>query len=318
MKKLSLIIPVYNAEHYIESLLNALRRQIDNRVEVIIMNDGSSDNSELIIKKNFNEELVSGVFKLLSQKNQGVSSARNKAIAFAKGEYIGFLDADDLIYPNYIQEIMDVISTQSVDIIEFGCQNFKQELGDIKSNSCTYSHYNFGKFSVQDVIDDVFANSVFYSPLRVIRSSLAKQIKFPEGVKFCEDLIYLTHIYRLASNLYHLEKVLYGYRINDAGATRNIKPEYIDAMKLFYQDNISVKREEANSLKVNIIYIIFRCYRDIGGYVSLPADVFFDSKSLLAKVLLKKNLPVNKKLIFLSPNLYLLLYRMRGLFRRLY
>lgn len=313
MKKLSLVVPVYNAELYIGTLLSSLKHQIDNSVEVIIVNDGSSDNSELIIKKYFNKEIEAGIFKLLSQKNLGVSSARNKAISIANGEYIGFLDSDDLIYPNYVNEILSLISTHHYDIIEFGCENFKYQLDDITTSSSIFSHHNFGAFSINDVIDDIFAHSVFYTPLRVIRSDLAKQVKFPEGVKFCEDLIYLTQIYMLAGNLFNLKKVLYGYRINEQGATRNVKPEYIVAMKSYYKDLIEIRRSELISLKVNLIYIIYRCQRDLGGCVSLPLDIFFDNKLSIFKVLFKKNLPLTKKLIFISPNFYLFLFRIRRL-----
>lgn len=101
-KKLSIIVPVYNAEEYIEGCVNSLLKQdlSEQEYEIILINDGSTDNSPKLAQKlkEQNNNIV-----LLSQENKGQSVARNKGMDIAKGKYIMFVDADDKLYPNVIK-----------------------------------------------------------------------------------------------------------------------------------------------------------------------------------------------------------------------
>ena len=103
--KLSIIIPCYNAEPYINELLDCLGKQITKDVEVIVIDDGS--------KKPFlpDYEWV----QLIRQENAGASAARNKGLDVAKGQYVAFIDADDLVADNYITTILDKIKTEKFD-----------------------------------------------------------------------------------------------------------------------------------------------------------------------------------------------------------
>lgn len=93
MKKVSIIIPAYNVEKYIPRTLESIKSQTFKDIEVIVINDGSTDNT-LTIVKNFLKN-VDFSYKIITQKNQGVSAARNRGIKEAKGKYICFLDGDD-------------------------------------------------------------------------------------------------------------------------------------------------------------------------------------------------------------------------------
>lgn len=101
-KKISIIIPVYNVSKYIEKCLKSVLKQTMSEIEVIIINDGSTDNSEEIIQEYANQDKR---IIYISQKNKGVGEARNKGVEIAKGEYIGFVDPDDCIH-NRMYEIL--------------------------------------------------------------------------------------------------------------------------------------------------------------------------------------------------------------------
>ena len=92
MKKISVIMPVYNDKGFLRAMLQSLKKQTFQDFEVIIVNDGSTDGSEAIIDEFANED---SRFIKVNQKNQGVSAARNKALDMAKGEYLAFADADE-------------------------------------------------------------------------------------------------------------------------------------------------------------------------------------------------------------------------------
>lgn len=111
---LSIIIPVYNLENYIKECLDSLVKQITENVEIIIVNDGSTDNSEIICKEYCSKYPY---IKYVYQENAGVSSARNNGLNLAIGKYIQFVDGDDWLLPNAIDEILKKIKNDDFDII---------------------------------------------------------------------------------------------------------------------------------------------------------------------------------------------------------
>ncbi len=115
MSKIAVIIPAYNVEKYIERTLRSLMKQTFKNFETIIINDGSTDNTEKIIQ----EVLQNANFqwKLINQENQGVSAARNRGIIESKGEYISFLDADDYYHPIFLEKMYNKTKEKNYDVI---------------------------------------------------------------------------------------------------------------------------------------------------------------------------------------------------------
>ena len=111
---ISVIVPVYNVERYLEECLNSIQDQTYTDIEVILVNDGSTDQSKIICER-FCE--ADSRFHVIHQTNQGQSVARNVGVAASKGEYIAFVDSDDIIQPNYLEKLMQYM-TEDVDIVE--------------------------------------------------------------------------------------------------------------------------------------------------------------------------------------------------------
>lgn len=116
--KISVIIPVFNSEEYIEKCLNSILEQSYRNFEIIIINDGSKDNSKSILEK-FEKEYPDKI-KYIEQENMGVASTRNKAIEIAKGDYMAFIDNDDFIDKNYLQLLMQNSNNGYYDIVFCG------------------------------------------------------------------------------------------------------------------------------------------------------------------------------------------------------
>ncbi len=104
--KYSVVIPLYNKANYIEKTIRSVLKQTYEDYEIIVVNDGSTDNSLEIVKK-----ISSKKIKIIEQKNQGVAVARNTGIKYAQGEYIAFLDADDLWMESYLETIDDLVTS---------------------------------------------------------------------------------------------------------------------------------------------------------------------------------------------------------------
>ncbi|MDN3384685.1 glycosyltransferase family 2 protein [Pseudoalteromonas sp. APC 3358] len=306
MLTLSIIMPVYNGEKYIIESLNSILEQWNCSfdVEVIIINDGSTDKTQEIIEKCYNDQLESGLFKVINQSNSGVSTARNNGIKKSTGDYITFVDADDYILPGYFSDIFFNLKRYSVDILEFGCVSFKTD-ADINENPIIYTHDKFGLLDTSKVIADIFSKSIFYPPLRVIRRRFFEVNLFPVNVKFCEDLILLQKIYSESESIYHINKKLYAYRYNVNGATRNVKYEYIPTMINFYISIINRKEPEINHLKLNVLFVIYKLHETLGLNFTLPKKLKRDSNKVFLKLIFDKKISYKKKIIIFCPSLFM-------------
>ena len=128
MAKISVIIPVYNCEKFIEKCLQSLVNQTLTDIEIILVNDGSTDNSQKIIEK-FSDTRI----KLINKKNGGQSSARNVGLDVANGEYIGFIDSDDWVDSDFFEKLYNTAKKYNADIamtdfIRIGPTKYKKRL----------------------------------------------------------------------------------------------------------------------------------------------------------------------------------------------
>lgn len=116
--KVSVVVPVYNVEPYLDKCLNSLLNQSFEDFEVIIVNDGSPDNSSLIIEKYV--ELNPKIFKAFTKKNGGLSDARNYGLKHIKGKYVTFVDSDDYVEKDYLRKLYNKIDNENLDIVACG------------------------------------------------------------------------------------------------------------------------------------------------------------------------------------------------------
>ena len=114
IKMISIIVPVYNVEKYLEECLESIKNQTYTDIEVILVNDGSTDNSQVICERYCQQNPR---FYLINQENQGQSVARNNGVTVSKGEFITFVDSDDVIKSDMLQQLMRYMDT-GIDIVE--------------------------------------------------------------------------------------------------------------------------------------------------------------------------------------------------------
>lgn len=207
----SVVIPVYNGEQYISSCLDNLMNQSYKNLEIIVINDGSSDNSEQIIK-NYPVKLIS------LTSNSGISIARNRGIDTAKGEFIHFMDVDDSINSDYYKEMVDAITETNADIACSGMLNepkphrtmlFKEREIFITTEA-KFKATNVGKwgFSVRYLFKTDFLKKY--------------NLKFIEG-RLIEDLPFSISAVFFANKLVTVPGAIYSYilRQNSVTTQRN-------------------------------------------------------------------------------------------------
>lgn len=314
----SIVIPAYNVERHIESILISLFDQWQNGVEVVVVDDGSTDKTSNIVETKFSSELTSKKIKLFKQINAGVSAARNSGLSYSSGDYIGFVDADDILMPNYISTILDCIRNRNgdVDIIEFGYKTFKSSISELSSSSSLFTNYKFGFKKAEDVLNHVYATSRWYPWTRVINRKLFKHATFPNGVRFCEDLMTVPKLYENANYIEVLNTVIYGYRINPEGATLNVQSDYFLNLVSYYEALPQSRDLRFDLLRLSIIYAIYSCNMKVKNQFEIPTFISDDIKRIRSRVLVYFYIEWRKLLIIFYPSIYSLLAKVIKLIRK--
>lgn len=205
-KELSIIIPSYNSETTIKECIESVLGQKTNvEYEIIVINDGSTDKTQEIVETIQNEKVV-----LINQDNKGFSGARNRGIDESLGEYIMFLDSDDMLVGNCIESMMSQIIEQKSDIIQGSFYSFD----DGHKHKCILK---------KQIIED--DNKVFnpgYPWAKIYKRELFDRIRFPLDVWF-EDTIVCMLLYRLCKKMVVTDEVVYAWRLNPNGITHNAR-----------------------------------------------------------------------------------------------
>lgn len=249
MIAVSVIIPVYNAEKHLHKSIESLLQQSLPNCEFIFISDGSTDNSASIISEYQKKDTR---IHLIHQENQGVSAARNKGITTAKGEYIGFLDADDCIDSNFFQTLFEVAQKENVDIVS---SHFFKEFGTTKEVVKAKFPLNImldKDFINQNIIPQFIKDSSLNSCWnKLFKASLVKDIQFPVGVPLGEDGIFNLQAYNKANSAFFVDYCGYHYIEVEGSATRNAaqKDYFKRALEVFdfdYQKLISFDLDKSN------------------------------------------------------------------------
>lgn len=219
MKQISIIIPVYNAESTIENTLESLLQQTYKNIEIICVDDGSSDDS-LQVLNNYSNTYPE-IIKVIHQENKGVSVARNTGIDTANGEILMFVDADDELIPHACQRVNEIFSKTDPEVFTFGfrCEpESAMPLGmskELKPPEKRYSHFH---------PDLLFKDkSRPYICRTAVASQLLKRenIKFEPNIALGEDQIIYFLLYPLAKRVVLSPDQLYVYNMNIESATHS-------------------------------------------------------------------------------------------------
>ncbi len=207
--KISVIVPVYNKEGYLNDLLSDLSAQTFTDYECILVDDGSSDKSGEICDRTADSD---SRFKVFHIKNGGVSNARNFGIDKAQGEYITFVDSDDRLYPEYLENLFRLITENDVDFVISGLENFWIGLDKKTYTKAPYS----GKKKKSEILSTFGEvqkeTGVFgFCVAKIFRKDLIEGIRFDSNLKLAEDLDFYLKIYRKIDNIYFDDKCYYRY-----------------------------------------------------------------------------------------------------------
>ncbi|WPC31648.1 MULTISPECIES: glycosyltransferase family 2 protein [Acinetobacter] len=286
--KLSIVIPIFGVELYIQDFIDSLFYQLNESVECIFINDGSKDKSIDILQNNIlNFYLEENIF-VFNQKNQGVSVARNFGLEKVRGDFVTFLDPDDYVSEDYIKSLLRIIDkhSENLDIIHFNAEVVGLDKSLVKLNYVDKT--NFYQID-SDSLVQIFAKNSWQPWLRVFKRDLLVGFKFPTGYIF-EDLLSFPFIYNLDMNIFELNDELVYYRLNSGSLTAKVNESFMNSLSYgidLYRKYREVERyREIYIHLLNIMYTIKmkQSLNEFFGFYNLyKNDLYFIKENVIAR-----------------------------------
>lgn len=286
-KLVSLIVPVYNVEKYLPQCLDSIKKQIYSNMEVILVNDGSTDDS-LSICKHYTKE---NNWKLVEQENAGLSAARNAGLKQATGAYIAFLDSDDWIESDFIQKMVDAAEEYNVDIVETGIKWVYTE--EIKVDQIAYNTI----FTKKDALAAyLLQTQPLHSAVccKLYKRKIFNNLQFEVG-RLHEDGFFMYRAIYNADNYVILNYAGYNYRQNRDGSIMSVsvKSKNINDVTDMMEERVLFLKKE-NELELAEMAEAYLYRTTLTNYVT--ATTILHDKEL--SLVLKEKLYKNKNSIF--------------------
>lgn len=202
----SIIVPVYNVEKYLRRCIDSIINQTYRNIEIIIIDDGSTDNSGKICDEYAKRD---NRIKIIHQQNKGVSSTRNNGIEHANGKYITFVDSDDFIERKMIETIYNKIICENADIVICGVKSIDENNNVINQSINTKEN----KFNNVNAIKVMLDEKLFYSVCwaKLYKKKLFNNIKFNPKIRIAEDMDVLYRVLYKSNKIVQIPERLYNW-----------------------------------------------------------------------------------------------------------
>ena len=281
MHKISIIIPIYNVEHYLSQCLDSVINQTYQNLEIILVNDGSIDNSAEICNK---YAVLDERIKVIHKSNEGSAAARNEGLNIATGELIGFIDSDDIVALDFFEKLFKTLQENTADIAECGFIEFENHIPHISKSSLTSNHYEEydTEASIQAYLDGPLSVVVWN---KLYRKEVLKDIFFPKG-KYIDDIFWTYKVFSNSAKTARIAEVLYFYRKHEDSITgRNYSLKRLDALLAWEEMIIFIEKKFPNILQQ---FQKAYCFLLIDNYIQLKLNHDLDSDRFHRNIILEK------------------------------
>lgn len=272
MSKVSVIVPIYNTQKYLSRCLDSLINQTLDDIEILVVDDGSTDGSSRIVDQ---YALKSRKIKVFHQKNGGVSKARNLGLLNATGEYIGFVDSDDYIQPSMYSTMLYYAESENADIVQCGivysADNSANPDNSIRSNKV--DNLVGAEELVKGLLDGKIINSVCS---KLFSRKVVSGIGFSEDLVFAEDFEFTSKCLLFAEKVSILKQPLYIYTSNraDSQTHNKINPSQLMWFRVY---DMMAENFERRGLRTELLHKkelseSLRSLDSIIGHKNIPED----------------------------------------------
>ncbi|WOC52545.1 glycosyl transferase family 2 [Bergeyella porcorum] len=225
MKKVSIIVPVYNVEHYLNKCLSSLVNQSLQEIEILVVNDGSTDNSQQIID-DFQQRFPEKIFPFVKE-NGGLSDARNFALDRASGEFIGFVDSDDYVTETMFDEMYHLAKKHNAEMVVCNLQKV-DEFGTV-TQKLTQIPNMPEKINLKEHFS-VFSDLSYFACNKLFNRELFKEKRFKKGVHF-EDIQLIPQLLLECETLAQTQSYHYQYLERSDSITKTHTERGLDILK---------------------------------------------------------------------------------------
>lgn len=223
----SVIIPVYNVAPYLREALDSVVQQTYSNLEILIVDDGSTDGSGEICEEYRSDDRV----QVIHQENRGLSAARNTGLDRAAGEYIAFLDSDDAWRPDFIEKMLEAVENADIVVCRYEVHQLRLNSMWKKIEPLAEKGFYGREEALRALADGTINVSVWN---KLYRSKLWKEIRFPEGYNY-EDIDTTYRIFTLCGKICFLDQPLYLHRKRPGSITNTATKKNLDDLRLAYE-----------------------------------------------------------------------------------
>lgn len=262
MAKVSVIIPVYNAEKYLDKCISSIANQTLEDIEILAINDGSIDNSlnmldQLSLK-------YRGKIKIFDKENGGAGSARNVGLEHANGEFIKFVDADDYLKADVLERMYTIAKENNISLVR---GNYQMMMGPLKiEDKCSWSDIKGNRIVDLNQNRDYIVTETPGIGNKLISRNLFGDLRFPEKTKW-EDLAIMPVVVASSEKLFHMDEAVYNYRVNMNTTIKdfiNKIPNILDVIKCV--DSVEKQMRQRNlaleyQSQIESLYILHTLFR---------------------------------------------------------
>lgn len=291
---LSLIVPIYNASNYLKKCIDSLLAQKTNyKYEIICIDDGSTDNSLEILNS-----YKSDILKIFHQNNEGISSARNKGLCYSTGRYIGFVDNDDYVNNNYVEELLKTANENDADYVKCSFYVVNNNSKSVIDNTI---YEDVSIFNISDENTNISHHLLTgYMWGGCYKREIWDEFCFPLGYWF-EDMIKSIYLYNIINTISCVSDILYVKRKHNNNASNSLwKKSDIKSLDQLYL--VEAIEKIKNDRKIENKKIVYECMLyELGEYLykrinklpnKIKKDAFIVSSSIIRS---NKNYQYNKK-----------------------
>lgn len=258
MIDISIIVPIYNAEKYVEETIKSIIDQTLKNIEIILVNDGSTDGSKQICEKylNLDKRII-----LINKENGGLADARNAGLKIASGKYIMFIDADDLYEPDSCEHMYKTIEETNSDYVIGNYQMMDDDGKKWNNVAFDIDVYDEMELDLNDhkksffVMNSTVWNKI-YNRKFLVNNDISFKVKFP-----AEDTYFTLMCYLKAKKGTYTSKVIYLYRNSNNSTSKNCSTKYFDGV------NISYKKTYEDVKKIGGLGFYRYIYAKVNAYI---------------------------------------------------
>lgn len=243
----SVIVPVYNGEKYIDTCMKCLLAQTYSKIEIILVNDGSKDNSGRICDRYAKENPN---VKVVHKSNGGLSSARNAGIEASTGEFLYFYDVDDEITPELVKDNVELAQKHNADVVLFCFWYYVEDRKELIPNQMKETFIGNAQDFFDHALTEVIQKEIFNAPWnKMVRRSVMEEnrIRFNTDYPIYEDVIFASEIFPKVQKIVVNKEMYYKYYVRSSGSLiTRYYPNLFDAVSLYYKNIVQYCDKYAN------------------------------------------------------------------------